>query len=82
MKLEVCQVVPSSANGVQNRSGAKDEEGEITESKDLVSDNRFMHPRGLFCVGFLRGLFCVGFFASAFLRRLFLRGLFGVGFLA
>ena len=39
MKLEVCQVVPSSANGVQNRSGSKAEEGEITKSKDLVSDN-------------------------------------------
>jgi len=28
-----------SANGVQNRSGSKLQEGEITKSKDLVSDN-------------------------------------------
>ena len=31
--------VPSSANGVQKRSRAKRQEGEITKSKDLVSDN-------------------------------------------
>ena len=32
--------LPSSANGVQNRPRAKTQEGEITKSKDLVSDKR------------------------------------------
>ena len=42
MKFHVCQVVPSSAHGVQNRLEGKAEEGEITKSKDLVSDNRMI----------------------------------------